>query len=545
MNRSRSLILVLTIGASLVSASSAHAAVGDLDRSYGKKGQAVLKLGQPSAATAALAQEDGRVLVAGVIGKGAGEEFSDRIQTGFVARLTAGGKLDSSFGVKGVVRLGPAHGVRLSATPGGTVYAFCSTRYQGVDGIYALSRDGSAINSFGVNGRRSLREVIPGFNTNAIAAQGENLLVTGVSNAPDQLSGAGVLTRLTPSGSVDTGFGTSGTVQLGNAATNSESALVVLRDGSIVTDFRDSNKLSRDGVVDTSFRFGSTPGGYTGGLPVGQLKIAATPSGGFAVVSTYEGNTGYFSAHYAWRWDAAGAFVPGTQGSVMGGFPVVLANGSVVAIGLDRTRSAQYGTRSDFSILPADGGVPVNIRQAVGRRSVADAAAPLPERDFLMVGQTCGATCNAVATKVLTSESAPPKRSPGLKLPAPGVYGVGKPRVISGTARPAKGIKSVHVAVLRNPAGFGPQTSCEWLNRKKKGRRFTNRADFRTGLCGKPIFLRASGKKHWSLKLPKLLSKDYRDYEVYVRVNWRGGRYNALTRDPGTFSTFTVVGTNP
>ena len=300
-----------------------------------------------------------------------------------------------------------------------------------------------------------------------------------------------------------------------------------------MTNTGEFSKRDRNGAIDPTFHV-SAPPEFAAGL----LKIAATPSGGFAVASTYEGwNKGYFATHKAWRYDPTGTFVPGSQGSVLGGFPVPLADGSVAVIGLDGSRSAQYDTRSDFSILPAQGGAPVNIRQAVGRRSVAEAAVPLPGHDFLMIGQSCEATCNAVSTKVLTSESAPPKMSPGLRMPISTTFSAGKPSVISGEVRPAKGIKSVDVALLRIRGGLQPQTSCEWLNRHKHGRRFSNRAEFGSGPCGKPIFLRASGRKRWSLKLPTLIP---RDYEVYVRANWRGGRYNSLTRDPGSFASFTV-----
>ena len=214
MNRSRSLLLILTVFASLVSASAANAAFGDLDPAYGEKGRAVLKLGEPSIATSALAQPDGRVVMAGVVGAEAGKKFSSVIGTGFVARLTSTGKPDLSFGVNGVVRLGPAARARLTAASDGTIYALTTTGLQNSEVIYSLSKDGNVTGSFGSNGRLSLRDVVPGYNANAIVTQGESLLVIGVSNAPDQLQGPAVLTRLTPAGSVDASFGTSGTADL-------------------------------------------------------------------------------------------------------------------------------------------------------------------------------------------------------------------------------------------------------------------------------------------------------------------------------------------
>jgi hypothetical protein len=186
------------------------------------------------------------------------------------------------------------------------------------------------------------------------------------------------------------------------------------------------------------------------------------------------------------------------------------------------------------SLIPAGGGAAMTIDQAAGERSVAASAAELPNRELALVGQSCDGICNAIVLKLRLVESKAKKLSPGLWKPHKQINS-GRPiKRFSGIASPAKGIKSVDVAIhLANvqPIRSAP---CRWLGKDRV--HFVKREMTPTGPCGKPILIRATGGKHWHLDLPRALPAGI--YEVFVRGRWSGNRYNELAQEPGSYLFF-------
>ena len=107
--------LLLLTGAVLLVPAVADSASGDLDPSFGAGIFRFAYRTLPDTPVAVLRQPDGRVLVAG---------YAEDAGLPFLARLTADGELDPSFGGGGVVPAGPGHrgaGVDLALQPDGKI----------------------------------------------------------------------------------------------------------------------------------------------------------------------------------------------------------------------------------------------------------------------------------------------------------------------------------------------------------------------------------------------------------------------------------------
>ncbi|HET7486252.1 MAG TPA: hypothetical protein VFJ64_12880 [Solirubrobacterales bacterium] len=144
-----------------------------------------------SGANAVAVQDDGKILAAGVTSKW-GDWTPGKFLTGYscgssceeplVARFTADGQLDTSFGQGGLVRLTTPQGKRLAGSS--------------ADSVFALP--------------------------------GSKILVGGVSQVPGEALEAPFLARLNPDGSFDPTFGEGGMVRL-RPACSSEKRLAKLR----------------------------------------------------------------------------------------------------------------------------------------------------------------------------------------------------------------------------------------------------------------------------------------------------------------------------
>ena len=156
----------------------ATAAPGDRDASFGDNGQVILSLGASSGADAIVAQSDGKVLVAGT--SSAAKGFT-------LVRLNSNGSLDETFGTRGVAN------AAFSTLGGGGSHAM------------VLQPDGKI--------------VVGGASEQAF-------------NAPDKSQFA--LARFNPDGSLDAGFGASGTVTTPAGTSASIDAVALQSDGKIV-----------------------------------------------------------------------------------------------------------------------------------------------------------------------------------------------------------------------------------------------------------------------------------------------------------------------
>lgn len=220
------MVLLGLVGAALGlgSGSSALAAPGDLDPSFGSGGQVIADFG--SIANGVALQPDGKLVVAG---RSTGAGFA-------VARYLSGGTLDPSFGSGGEVTtvfgvFDVAFGVAIQSD--GKIVAVGETALDGYCCQFALARyntDGSLDTSFGDGGQVTTR-LGGDSEARAVAIQSDGkLVVVGWTYSPVSASGAAIA-RYNTNGSLDTSFGTDGTLVLG---VGDGYAVAMQSDGKIV-----------------------------------------------------------------------------------------------------------------------------------------------------------------------------------------------------------------------------------------------------------------------------------------------------------------------
>jgi uncharacterized delta-60 repeat protein len=275
-NQSHRLLLERLEGRVLLSA-------GDLDPSFGAAGKVTTDFNASSfdQATAIALQPDGKIVVAGSIGEGAGTKVA-------LARYNPDGSPDTTFGSGGKVTAGPnqlsarANGVAVQ--PDGKLLVVAAA---GLDGVVArFHPDGRPDASFGTGG---WAVAIPGFDKRpafagplALAPDGK-ILVAGTAGHFTQLL---EVARLNPDGSRDPAFGQAGLVA---GSADPPTALALQPDGRIlVLQHRTLGRYDRDASPDPNLNANRDPTfGDRGYAPLGFLKttgLALGPEGKVVVV---------------------------------------------------------------------------------------------------------------------------------------------------------------------------------------------------------------------------------------------------------------------
>src|SRR5579864_1153098 len=241
---------------------------GSLDTSFGTNGTVTQDFGYDNVARGVIIQSDGKIVVAG----SGQNENEPRIWT--IGRYNSNGSLDTSFGGSGIIAtpLGDDLFETLNALelqPDGKIIAAGYLRKNGAVTEYVTlvryNSDGSYDQTFGNGGLEIYHSQVGTFQrVQAAALQSDGKIVIFGDS-----SGTAYLVRFNIDGSVDTNFGSNGTVienQLGSAGSNS---VVIQSDGKIVVtgDYSGTPnpfviRHNQDGSLDTSF--GS--GGYVLGL---------------------------------------------------------------------------------------------------------------------------------------------------------------------------------------------------------------------------------------------------------------------------------------
>ena len=243
-------LTTLVVGlAVLVTPGSATAAPLSLDPGFGSggvTGQLLLPGSRFGSVTATIAQPDGKVLL---VGRAYGSPAST-YQRGAVIRLNANGTLDGSFGAGGRVFL--------------------------PDGFNCASCNEAALNAIAIDSAGRI----------LLAGQGK---VGGVTSA--------TAVRLTPTGALDSGFGGTGMVRVGGSDSHGIGIAADSQDGVLIATasgfpFFESSpgvtRLTPAGVVDGGFGSGGTTSLAAGGViaaAVTPVDLARLPSG-FAVIGT-------------------------------------------------------------------------------------------------------------------------------------------------------------------------------------------------------------------------------------------------------------------
>jgi uncharacterized delta-60 repeat protein len=179
---------------------------GHLDPTFGQGGQVVTDLfGYDDGIHGLLIQTDGKVIVTGggALGRGEGGRFgSPPPSVGVMARYTADGRLDPTFGTAGIVRSDqtPLAGSELVQTADGQIFALGNVSapddpFHVTLALARLRADGTIDPTFGDDGRR----VLPGATDVQDLglyrlADGKLLVITGVGGNPPSLALYRVLT---------------------------------------------------------------------------------------------------------------------------------------------------------------------------------------------------------------------------------------------------------------------------------------------------------------------------------------------------------------
>jgi uncharacterized delta-60 repeat protein len=176
---------------------------GTLDPSFGAGGRVVAKISEyGSGASAAVLQADGKIVVAGTAGS-AGPVF---------LRYTADGKLDPSFGTRGMATGSQfVHGLALQQddklVAAGSVDGSSGRRDSRDLGVSRYMPNGGLDRSFGKGGK-AVTDLGAGAIANAIALQANSKVVAaGTRNSSDF-----AVVRYLTSGKLDGGFGRGGRV---------------------------------------------------------------------------------------------------------------------------------------------------------------------------------------------------------------------------------------------------------------------------------------------------------------------------------------------
>jgi uncharacterized delta-60 repeat protein len=236
---------------------------GSLDTSFGIGGKVTTVLGSNySYAFAVAMQTDGKIVAAGESSSGASWAFG-------LARYNTDGSLDTSFGTGGTVTtaFGTAGDTPLAVviqTDGKIVAVGYSNSSPGP--VFALARynsDGSLDTSFGTGGTGKVTTAIGTVGAVAYAAAIQSdgkIVVAGESDTAT--SNVFALARYNIDGSLDTSFGTGGTVTTSFGTMYQDATSVAIQaDGRIVAAGRyypvfALTRYNSDGSLDTSFGTG-------------------------------------------------------------------------------------------------------------------------------------------------------------------------------------------------------------------------------------------------------------------------------------------------
>ena len=235
---------------------------GTVDPSFGSGGTSVVDFGGNDIPNQMVAQPDGKLVLAGATGTDGHHDFA-------VARLNADGTPDTGFGSDGKVTIdfgGDDIAYGLAVQADGKIVVAGQGDPDAEMSIARLNADGTLDPTFGSDGEATIDLGGPS-GAYALALQPDGKIVlAGTTTAV----GAGdfAVARLTSSGSLDPTFNGTGKQTLGYGAAN-EAALgvvvqpngriVVMGNGGVNHDFP-VTRLNSNGTIDTTFGTGGTVG---------------------------------------------------------------------------------------------------------------------------------------------------------------------------------------------------------------------------------------------------------------------------------------------
>ena len=266
---------------------SAFAQPGSLDPTFSGDGKLTDWSGR---ANGVAIQADGKIVAVGRT------PANTSLGVFIVARYNPDGSRDETFGGAGRVSIpigffGSSFGVDVAIQPDGKIVVTCYDDDQNFGAIVRLNVDGSLDTSFGSNG-----SVGTTGSVYSVAIQPDGKIITSAGvpyNNPFNYR----IRRYNANGSVDTTFGTGGVTDSPIAAT----AVVVQNDGKIVAAGQASNafavaRLNPDGTADQSFGNGGLATTATVGSEASSVSVQS--DGKIVAVSTHRTVANQFLVRY-------------------------------------------------------------------------------------------------------------------------------------------------------------------------------------------------------------------------------------------------------
>ena len=292
LSERRRALLIAVACLIVFAAQEVQAQPGQLDPGFGNDGALATPIGDESEALRVAAQDDGRIVVGGIV-------VSDTFQIG-VARYLHDGTADPEFGTAGLARTSIGTGVQFAdlalQSDGRIVVAATSVGADG--GMFTLVRyrsDGALDTSFGEGGIVQSAIGTSG-SAHAVTVQPDGkIVVAGRARAAGGSAMAMAVARYRREGTLDPSFGQGGIVLIDAAGASSANALALQADGRIVLAGRsdtpqDGSRLTlarvdRDGALDPSFGDGGIVHTIPIVDPVAEAHAVAVQGDGKIVVA--------------------------------------------------------------------------------------------------------------------------------------------------------------------------------------------------------------------------------------------------------------------
>ena len=236
-----------------------YTADGVLDPSFGENGKVITDInGSSDDDVQSIIFQGDKIVVAGSANNpNTGSDFA-------LARYTADGILDSSFGENGKVTtniIGSEDYGRAMALQGDKIIvAGNSATFLSVYALARYTADGKLDSSFGNNGI-VITEVSREDNARSLILQGDKIIVAGYTAIPvnEDFNIAFALVRYTADGRLDSSFGNNGIVLTGFSHSNGANSIILQGEKIIAGGFTNNGdeielvRYTSDGVLDSSF----------------------------------------------------------------------------------------------------------------------------------------------------------------------------------------------------------------------------------------------------------------------------------------------------
>lgn len=275
---------------------------GSLDTAFDGDGRVTTDiLGSDDEAAALALQPDGKIVVAGRTYTGTVDDFA-------VVRYNANGSIDTGFGGGGAsetpIGAGSAYPTAMALQPDGKIVVAGYT-LDGINEDFAVVRynaNGSLDSSFGTNGEVTTGTDSVDEEAHAVALQPDGkIVIAGLHAAGGAFDMA--IVRYEADGSLDTGFGTGGEVDVSFGHADDEASGIALQpDGRIVVvgdafDGVETNfgvlRLAANGTLDSSFGSGGKAFGSFGKGGASPQGVVLQPDGRIVVAGFAYNGTNY------------------------------------------------------------------------------------------------------------------------------------------------------------------------------------------------------------------------------------------------------------